>query len=149
MLTLWFACTIKYLRSNGSPICWCLGVRKYRRKNNSITGCINIEFTNLRVSHIRNAGGNESMSVNVKETNSINITCGRDMHPWTMTLWGHIYPPLIAFQKVNAVYRCMTCGWTMEAFCLAEGENDRDSCSVDTASCWHCFLSIYNGYWRF
>ncbi len=103
--------------------------------------------------YIRNTGGKKSMSVNVIETDAINITIEAICIPE----WWHFKATFschsLHFQKVSAVYRCMTYRWTVVAFCLAEGEKwHRDCWLVDTwlewkakRWFWHCVsqLSTY------
>lgn len=136
---------IKHWRGNGSP--WLLmhlriqhNMHRKRDKNlekrkikpaRSTSGLNNrlhlfdTELNKLKgLTCIINTGGKKSMSVNVIETDTINIVieaiCISDCWHFKATLSCHS----LHFQKVSAVYRCLTYRRTALAFCLAEGEND-------------------------
>lgn len=107
-------------------------LEKRKTKPARSTGCLNnrlhlfnIELNKLKgFTYIINTGGKKSMSVNVIETDTINIIIEAICIPECWHFKATFSCHSLHFQKVNAVYRCMTYRRTMVAFCLAEGEND-------------------------
>lgn len=84
-----------------------------------------IELNKLKgLTYIINTGLKKSMSVNVIETATINIIIEAICIPECWHFKATFSCHSLHFQKVNAVYRCLTYRRTVVAFCLAEGEND-------------------------